>query len=51
MHLVLLTRFQPAVATTRLKLDEQIVEVTFEDLRLDAEQVAELFAAGVRTAV
>ena len=45
VHLVLLTRFQPAVATTRLKLDDQIGEVTFEDLRLDAGQVAEIFAA------
>ncbi len=44
VHLVLLTRFQPAVATTRLKLDDQIGEVTFEDLRLDAGQVAEIFA-------
>ncbi|MGZ4199967.1 MAG: hypothetical protein ACXVP1_07255, partial [Thermoleophilia bacterium] len=44
VHLVLLTRFQPAVATTRLKLDDQIGEVTFEDLRLDAAQVAEIFA-------
>ena len=43
VHIVLLTRFQPAVATTRLKLADQIGEVTFEDLRLDAGQVAELF--------
>ncbi len=41
----MLTRFQPAIATTRLKLDDQIGEVTFEDLRLDAGQVVELFAA------
>ncbi len=44
VHIVLLTRFQPVVATTRLKLADQTVEVTFEDLRLDAGQVAELFA-------
>ena len=44
VHLVLLTRFQPVVATTRLKLADQTIEVTFEDLRLDAGQVAELFA-------
>jgi ATP/maltotriose-dependent transcriptional regulator MalT len=43
-HVVLLTRFQPAVSTARLKLDDQIGEVTFEDLRLDAGQIAELFA-------
>ena len=43
-HVVLLTRFQPAVSTARLKLDDQIGEVTFEDLRLDAGQVTELFA-------
>ncbi len=43
-HVVLLTRFQPAVSTARLKLDDQIGEVTFEDLRLDAGQVAQLFA-------
>jgi len=43
VHIVLLTRFQPAVATARLKLADQIGEVTFEDLRLDAGQVAELF--------
>ena len=44
VHIVLLTRFQPVVATTRLKLSDQMIEVTFEDLRLDAGQVAELFA-------
>ena len=48
VHLVLLTRYQPAIATTRLKLDDQIVELSFEDLRLDAEQVVELFAARSR---
>ena len=36
VHVILLSRFQPAVATARLKLDDQIGEVTFEDLRLDA---------------
>jgi ATP/maltotriose-dependent transcriptional regulator MalT len=44
IHIVLLTRFQPAIATARLRLDDQIGEVTFEDLRLDAGQVAEIFA-------
>ena len=44
VHIVLLTRFQPAVATARLKLDDQIGEVTFDDLRLNAGQVAEIFA-------
>ena len=48
VHLVLLTRYQPAIATTRVKLDDQIVELSFEDLRLDAEQVVELFAARSR---
>ena len=48
VHIVLLTRFQPAVATTRLKLDDQIGEVTYEDLRLDAAQVAEMFAGRSR---
>ena len=44
VHLVLLTRFQPAVATARLKLDDALAEVTFEDLRLDPSQVVQLFA-------
>ncbi len=43
IHVVLLTRFQPAISTARLRLDGQIGEVTFEDLRLDAGQVAEIF--------
>ena len=49
VHLVLLTRYQPTIATTRLKLEDQIVEVSFEDLRLDAAQVVELFAARSQT--
>jgi len=49
VHVVLLSRFQPAVATARLKLDDQVGEVTFEDLRLDARQVIELFAQRART--
>ena len=44
IHVVLITRFQPAISTARLRLDDQISEVTFEDLRLDAGQVAEIFA-------
>ena len=48
VHLVLLTRYQPTIATTRLKLDDQIIEVSFEDLRLDAAQIVELFAARSR---
>ncbi len=44
VHVILLSRFQPAVATARLKLDDKVSEVTFEDLRLDARQVIELFA-------
>jgi len=49
VHVVLLSRFQPAVATARLKLDDQVGEVTFEDLRLDAHQVIELFSQRART--
>ena len=50
IHLVLITRFQPAVPTARLKLEDALAEVTFEDLRLDPPQVVELFAhrSGVR---
>ncbi len=44
VHLVLLTRFQPTVSTTRLKLDDALAEVSFEDLRLEPSQVVELFA-------
>ncbi|HUK77223.1 MAG TPA: LuxR C-terminal-related transcriptional regulator [Thermoleophilia bacterium] len=49
VHVILLSRFQPAVATARLKLDDKVGEVTFEDLRLDARQVIELFAERART--
>ena len=49
LHVILLSRFHPAVATARLKLDDKVGEVTFEDLRLDARQVIELFAERSRT--
>ncbi|HMK93363.1 MAG TPA: hypothetical protein VK576_10220, partial [Thermoleophilia bacterium] len=42
IHIVLLTRCRPAMATSRLKLDGQLIEIGFDDLRLDAAQLADV---------
>jgi ATP/maltotriose-dependent transcriptional regulator MalT len=45
IRVVLITRFRPAVAMGRLKLDGHVAELSFDDLRLDPSQVAEIVAA------
>jgi LuxR family maltose regulon positive regulatory protein len=44
VHLVLLTRYQPQVPLTRLKLEGLVEEITFDDLRLNGHQSATLLS-------
>ena len=42
--MILLTRYQPAISTARLRLGDQVAEIDYEDLRLDLEQTAHLLS-------
>ncbi len=43
VHVVLLTRFEPSFSTAKLRLDDDIAELRYEDLRLDAGQIRTVF--------
>ena len=43
VHVVLLTRFEPSFSTAKLRLNDDIAELRYEDLRLDAEQIRTVF--------
>lgn len=51
VHVVLLTRYQPAISTARLRLDGLMEEIGYEDLRLDLEQTAHLLSRDGATTV
>jgi len=49
--MILLTRYQPAISTARLRLDDQVAEIDYEDLRLDLEQTAHLLSGDGATTI
>ena len=43
IHVVLVTRFEPSFSTAKLRLEDEIAELRYEDLRLDAGQIESVF--------
>jgi len=45
VHLVLLTRYEPSFSTAKLRLEDQVAELRYEDLRFDMDQLARVVAS------
>jgi len=50
VHLVLLTRYEPSFSTAKLRLEDQMAELRYEELRFDTEQLSRVLESrtGVR---